>query len=155
LWTALLDAGAPAGLVPAGLGARDTLRLEKAYPLYGHELDDNTTPLEAGLAWVTKFSKPDFLSRDILLRQQEAGPKRRLVGLELLQPGIARSEYGLFENGRLIGRVTSGTKSPSLGKAIALGYVSTEVADIDHAIDVEIRGRKIPAKIVSLPFYRN
>ena len=155
LWTALLVAGAPAGLVPAGLGARDTLRLEKAYPLYGHELDDNTTPLEAGLAWVTKFSKPDFLSRDILLRQQEAGPKRRLVGLELLQPGIARSEYGLFENGRLIGRVTSGTKSPSLGKAIALGYVSTEVADIDHAIDVEIRGRKIPAKIVSLPFYRN
>jgi aminomethyltransferase len=155
LWTALLNAGAPAGLVPAGLGARDTLRLEKAYPLYGHELDDETTPLEAGLAWVTKFSKPDFLSRDILLRQQEAGPKRRLVGLELLQPGIARSEYGLFENGRLIGRVTSGTKSPSLGKAIALGYVSTEVADIDHAIDVEIRGRKIPARIVSLPFYRN
>ena len=155
LWTALLDDGATAGLVPVGLGARDTLRLEKAYPLYGHELDDTTTPLEAGLAWVTKFSKPDFLSREILLRQKEVGPKRKLVGLELLQPGIARSEYALVVNGRSVGRVTSGTKSPSLGKAIALAYVSTEKADIDRVLDVEIRGRRIPAKIVSLPFYRH
>ncbi len=91
------SAGAPDGLCPAGLGARDTLRLEKAYPLYGHELDDTTTPLEAGLAWVTKFSKPNFIGRDILLRQKEAGVKRKLVGLEMFEPGIARSGYGLFK----------------------------------------------------------
>jgi len=154
LWSALLEAGAPVGLVPVGLGARDTLRLEKAYPLYGHELDDTTTPLEAGLEWVTKFSKQDFISRDILLRQKESGVTRKLVGLELLEPGIARGEYGLFKYGKSIGRVTSGTKSPSLGKSIALGYVASEQAVIDNVVEVEIRARKVPAKIVSLPFYR-
>jgi aminomethyltransferase len=154
LWSALLEAGAPVGLVPVGLGARDTLRLEKAYPLYGHELDDTTTPLEAGLEWVTKFSKPVFMGREILLRQREAGLTRKLVGLELLEPGIARSEYGLFKDGKLIGRVTSGTKSPSLGKSIALGYVASEQAAIDNTVEVEIRTRKVPARIVSLPFYR-
>ena len=97
LWDALLDAGAPDGLCLAGLGARDTLRLEKGYPLYGHELDDTTTPLEAGLAWVTKFSKPNFIGRDILMRQKEIGVKRKLVGLEMIEPGIARSGYGLFK----------------------------------------------------------
>jgi aminomethyltransferase len=154
LWSALLNGGAPHGLVPVGLGARDTLRLEKAYPLYGHELDDTTTPLEAGLDWVTKFAKPEFLGRNVLLRQKEFGVKRRLAGLELLEPGIARSEYGLFKDGKSIGRVTSGTKSPSLGKAIALGYVSSEEAVIDNIIEVEIRARKVAAKIVSVPFYR-
>jgi len=154
LWGALLDAGASTALVPVGLGARDTLRLEKAYPLYGHELDDSTTPLEADLEWVIKFSKPVFMGREILLRQKEAGVTRRLVGLELLEPGIARSEYGLFKNGKSIGRVTSGTKSPSLGKSIALGYVASEQAVIDNVIEVEIRARKVPARIVSLPFYR-
>ncbi len=154
LWSALLQAGASAGLVPAGLGARDTLRLEKAYPLYGHELDDTTTPLEAGLEWVTKFSKGEFLGKEVLLCQKQRGVARRLVGLELLEPGIARSGYGLFKNGRSIGRVTSGTKSPSLGKAIALGYVAGEEAGIDNRIEVEIRSRMVPAKIVSLPFYR-
>jgi aminomethyltransferase len=154
LWSALLHGGAPHGLVPVGLGARDTLRLEKAYPLYGHELDDTTTPLEAGLDWVTKFAKPEFLGRDALLRQKEVGVKRRLAGLELLEPGIARSEYGLFKSGKSIGRVTSGTKSPSLGKAIALGYVASEEAAIDNIIEVEIRARKVAAKIVSVPFYR-
>jgi len=154
LWSALLEAGAPVGLVAVGLGARDTLRLEKAYPLYGHELDDTTTPLEAGLEWVTKFSKPVFMGREILLRQKEAGVTRKLVGLELLEPGIARSEYGLFKNGKLIGRVTSGTKSPSLGKSIALGYLASEEAVIDNTIEVEIRTRKVPARIVSVPFYR-
>ncbi|MGH7815820.1 MAG: glycine cleavage system aminomethyltransferase GcvT, partial [Candidatus Binatia bacterium] len=123
LWDALLEAGAPEGLIPVGLGARDTLRLEKAYPLYGHELDDSTTPLEAGLEWVTKLSKPRFLGREVLVKQKAEGARRKLVGLELLQPGIARSDYQLFKNGRTIGRVTSGTKSPSLGKAIALAYV--------------------------------
>lgn len=154
LWNALLDAGAPHGLVPVGLGARDTLRLEKAYPLYGHELDDTTTPLEAGLEWVTKFSKPDFVGREVLLKQKERGVERRLVGLEMLQPGIARGGYPLFKNETHVGHVTSGTQSPSLGKAIALGYVSADDAAPGSVVDVEIRGRKIPAKIVSVPFYR-
>jgi aminomethyltransferase len=154
LWTALLAAGAADGLVPAGLGARDTLRLEKAYPLYGHELDDTTTPLEAGLEWVTKFSKPNFIGRDVLLQQKERGVERKLVGLEMLEPGIARGGYPLFKNSINIGRVTSGTRSPSLGKAIALGYVGAEHAGVGEVVEVEIRTRKVPAKIVSLPFYR-
>ncbi len=154
LWGALLEGGSLKGLVPVGLGARDTLRLEKAYPLYGHELDDNTTPLEAGLGWVTKFSKPSFIGRGVLLRQKEEGVKRKLVGLELLGPGIARSGYELFKDGRSIGRVTSGTKSPSLGKAIALGYVASEEANIGNVVEVEIRGRRVQSKLVSLPFYR-
>jgi aminomethyltransferase len=154
LWNALLESGEPAGLEPAGLGARDTLRLEKAYPLYGHELDDTTTPLEAGLEWVTKLAKGPFVGREVLLKQKEEGIRRKLVGLELLEPGIARSEYVLFKNGRSIGRVTSGTKSPTLGKAIALAYVAIEEAALDNTIEVEIRGRKARAKIVPLPFYR-
>ena len=153
LWAALLDAGAPAGLVPVGLGARDTLRLEKAYPLYGHELDETTTPLEAGLDWVTKFSKGAFLGREILLKQKEQGVKRKLVGLEMLEPGIARGGYGIFKNDLRVGQVTSGTKSPSLDKSIALGYVGVEHAAAGNIVDVEIRRRMAPAKIVSLPFY--
>jgi aminomethyltransferase len=154
LWNSLLEAGVSEGLVPVGLGARDTLRLEKAYPLYGHELDDATTPLEAGLEWVTKFSKPSFIGRDALLRQKEAGIKRKLVGLELLDPGIARSDYPLLKDEKTIGRVTSGTKSPSLGKSIALGYVAVEESKTDTVVDVEIRGRRAKTKVVSLPFYR-
>lgn len=154
LWNALLKSGEPMELEPAGLGARDTLRLEKAYPLYGHELDDTTTPLEAGLEWVTKLAKGPFVGREVLLKQKEEGIRRKLVGLELLEPGIARSEYPLFKNGRSIGRVTSGTKSPTLGKAIALAYVTIEEALLDNTIEVEIRGRKARAKIVPLPFYR-
>ncbi|MBM2802442.1 MAG: Aminomethyltransferase (glycine cleavage system protein) [Deltaproteobacteria bacterium] len=154
LWDALLAAGAPVGLVPVGLGARDTLRLEKAYPLYGHELDDTTTPLEAGLEWVAKLSKPSFIGREVVVQQKAGGVRRKLVGLELLQPGIARSDYQLFKNGRNVGRVTSGTKSPTLGKAIALGYVSSEESEIDNRIAVEIRGRQVSTKIVRLPFYR-
>jgi aminomethyltransferase len=154
LWTALLRAGAPAGLVPAGLGARDTLRLEKAYPLYGHELDGTTTPLEAGLQWVVKFSKDDFVGRAALMKQKAEGVGRKLVGLELVQPGIARNGYRLLKSGRGIGRITSGTKSPSLDKAIALGYVDSQEAGIGNVIEVEIRGRSVAAKIVPLPFYR-
>jgi aminomethyltransferase len=154
LWNALLESGRPMGLEPAGLGARDTLRLEKAYPLYGHELDDTTTPLEAGLEWVIKLAKGPFVGREVLLKQKEEGVKRKLVGLELLEPGIARSEYPLFKAGKSIGRVTSGTKSPSLGKSIALAYVTIEEAELANTVDAEIRGRKIPARIVSLPFYR-
>jgi aminomethyltransferase len=154
LWTALLDAGAADGLVPAGLGARDTLRLEMGYPLYGHELDDTTTPLEAGLDWVVKFSKPDFMGRDSLARQKAEGVPRRLVALELVEPGIARSGYALYRQDRVVGRVTSGTRSPTLGKSIALGYLSREAAESSDDIDVEIRGRKARAKIVTVPFVR-
>ena len=154
LWNALMDAGAEVGLQPAGLGARDTLRLEKAYPLYGHELDDGTTPLEAGLEWVTKLSKGPFIGREALLKQKEQGVKRRLVGLEMTDPGIARSDYPIFKRGQPIGKVTSGTKSPTLGKCIALGYVLTGEAGIGNDMEVEIRGRKAGARVVSLPFYR-
>jgi aminomethyltransferase len=154
LWSGLLDAGSRDGLVPVGLGARDTLRLEKAYPLYGHELDDSTTPLEAGLDWVTKLSKPSFIGREALLQQKREGVKRSLVGLELLEPGIARSGYGLFKDGIAAGRVTSGTKSPTLDKSIALGYVASEEAHTGNVVEVEIRGRRVPSKLVSLPFYR-
>jgi aminomethyltransferase len=155
LWNALLETGGPFGLVPAGLGARDTLRLEKAYPLYGHELDDTTTPLEAGLEWVTKLTKGPFIGRDVLLRQKQEGVRRKLVGLELIDPGIARSDYPLFKDGESIGRVTSGTKSPCLGRSIALGYVSANQAFIDNPIEVEIRGKKAAAKVVPVPFVRN
>ena len=154
LWSVLMNEGAEAGLQPAGLGARDTLRLEKAYPLYGHELDDGTTPLEAGLEWVTKLSKGLFIGREALLRQKEQGVKRRLVGLEMTDPGIARSDYPIFKRGQPIGKVTSGTKSPTLGKCIALGYVLTGEAGIGNDVEVEIRGRKAGAQVVSLPFYR-
>ena len=154
LWRDLLYAGAPAGLVPAGLGARDTLRLEKAYPLYGHELDDSTTPLEAGLQWVVKFSKGSFIGYQVLLRQKQAGVERKLVGLELIEPGIARSEYRLLKDGRCIGKVTSGTRSPTLGRSIALGYVEAEEARTENILEVEIRNRPVRAKIVPLPFYR-
>jgi aminomethyltransferase len=154
LWNALLECGTPMGLKPAGLGARDTLRLEKAYPLYGHELDDTTTPLEAGLEWVAKLAKGPFVGREILLKQKQDGIRRKLVGLELLDPGIARSEYALSRNGTSIGRVTSGTKSPTLGKAIALAYGAIDEARPGNTIDVDIRGRKARAKIVPLPFYR-
>jgi len=153
LWDAILEAGATQGLCPVGLGARDTLRLEKAYPLYGHELDDTTTPLEAGLDWVVKFSKAEFTGREILLRQKESGVGRKLVGLELTAPGIARSGYPIFKEDRSIGRVTSGTKSPSLGKSIALGYVEAAQSEIGNPVDVEIRGRPTAARVVSLPFY--
>lgn len=154
LWDALLEAGASDGLVPAGLGARDTLRLEKAYPLYGHELDDSTTPLEAGLEWVTKFSKTDFIGREALLRQKQEGVQRKLVGLELIDPGIARSGYTVFKGEQPIGRITSGTKSPSLNRSIALAYVAGGEAQVNNEVQVEIRGRRAKAKVVPLPFYR-
>jgi aminomethyltransferase len=154
LWDDLLDAGSPAGLVPVGLGARDTLRLEKAYPLYGHELDDRTTPLEAGLEWVVKFSKGSFIGCEVLLRQKQEGIERKLIGLELIEPGIARSEYRLLKDGRCVGRVTSGTRSPTLGRAIALGYVAVEEARVENILEVEIRNKPVRAKVVPLPFYR-
>jgi aminomethyltransferase len=153
LWSSLLDSGSDLGLQPTGLGARDTLRLEKGYPLYGHELDETTTPLEAGLEWVTKFSKGTFLGREALLRQKEEGVRRKLVGLEIVGSGIARRDYPIVKKGRTIGQVTSGTMSPTLRKPIALGYVLSEEAGPGNEIEVEMRGRRIGGRIVSLPFY--
>jgi len=154
LWNALLEAGEPIGLKPAGLGARDTLRLEKAYPLYGHELDDTTTPLEAGLEWVTKFSKPSFIGRELLVRQKENGVERRLVGFEMIDRGIARSGYPISKDAQPVGRVTSGTRSPTLASSIGLGYVDSGEAQVGNFLDVEIRGRKARARVVALPFYK-
>lgn len=154
LWDRLMEAGSDVGLEPAGLGARDTLRLERAFPLYGQELDETTTPLEAGLEWVTKFSKGSFLGRESLLRQKQEGIRRKLVGLEMTEPGIPRSHYPILKQGVLIGEVTSGTKSPTLGRAIGLGYVKVEEAEVGNGVAVEIRGRRVGARIVALPFYR-
>lgn len=154
LWDAVMTAGGGHGLQPAGLGARDTLRLERALPLYGHELDDSTTPLEAGLDWVVKFSKSSFIGKEALLKQKERGVQRKLVGLEMTDPGIARARYPIFQASESIGEVTSGTKSPTLGKAIAMAYVRTDRAVVGNSVEVEIRGRRARARVVPLPFYR-
>ncbi len=153
LWKSLLEAGSELGLVPVGLGARDTLRLERALPLYGHELDDTTTPLEAGLGWLVKFSKGSFLGRERLLRQKEDGVKRKLAGLELVEPGIARSHCPVFKGNDCVGEVSSGTRSPTLKKSIALAYLESGQAAIENPVEVEIRGRRVGARVVGLPFY--
>jgi aminomethyltransferase len=152
-WGALMEAGAPRGLVPAGLGARDTLRLERALPLYGHELDEETTPFEAGLDWVVKL-QTEFIGRDALALQKAEGVARRLVGLTLREAGIPRQGYALQCGGARVGVVTSGTLSPTLGKAIALGYVGVDRTAVGSRLQVEIRGRGVEAEVVPLPFYK-
>ena len=139
---------------PAGLGARDTLRLEKAYPLYGHELDDTTTPLEAGLGWVTKFSKPDFIGRDILLQQKETGVKRKLVGLEMIEPGIARSGYGLFKGGT-IDRPGHQRHQVAISRQIDRARLCRHRQSRRSGMSSmwKFAAGTMPAKIVSLPFY--
>lgn len=154
VWAALLEAGRPDGLVPCGLGARDTLRLERCLPLYGHELTTETTPLEAGLAWVVRLNKGDFIGGDALREQKRRGLTRKLVGFELIAPGIARQGYPILHDGTVVGAVTSGTKSPTLGKAIGLGYVAAAHTELGTKLAIEIRGRPVAAVIVSLPFYR-
>ncbi|MFI5366968.1 MAG: glycine cleavage system aminomethyltransferase GcvT, partial [Candidatus Binatia bacterium] len=154
VWEALLEAGAGVGIKPAGLGARDTLRLERALPLYGHELTDETTPLEAGLSWVVRFNKGPFIGRDALLRQGEAGMARRLIGVVLTEPGIPRQGYHIIGGGQVVGQITSGTKSPTLGKAIGLGYVASAWQKVGTPLHIEIRGRAVGAEVVQLPFYR-
>lgn len=154
LWNAILDAGAPFGIAPAGLGARDTLRLERALPLYGHELTADTTPLEARLGWVVRFDKPRFIGREALLRQRGAGLARRLVGLAMTEPGIPRQGYAIVHDGQVVGAITSGTKSPTLGKAIGLGYVAGTLEKVGTKLGVDIRGRIVGAEVVPLPFYK-
>lgn len=154
LWDAFLDTGAAHGILPAGLGARDTLRLERALPLYGHELSTETTPLEAGLGWVVRFDKSSFIGRDALLQQRETGLARQLVGLMMTAPGIPRQGYTILHDGNPVGTVTSGTKSPTLGKAIGLGYVASAWRMVGTALSIDIRGRAVGAEVVRLPFYK-
>ncbi len=152
IWDAIFQVGTPLGLKPIGLGARDTLRLEMGYCLYGMDIDDTTTPLEGGLGWITKFTK-DFTAREILEKQKAEGITRKLVGFEMVEKGIPRHGYEIVdENGRNIGIVTSGTQGPSLGKAIGMGYVSKEHSVIDSKIFVKIRNRQLEAKVVKMPF---
>jgi aminomethyltransferase len=151
LWQQLVEAG----VTPCGLGARDTLRLEAAMHLYGQEMDERTTPLEAGLGWLVHLEMPKpFVGREVLERQSAEGVSRRLVGLKLQGRAIARHGYPVLHGGRAVGEVTSGTWSPTLGEAIALAYVPTEAARIGTELAVEIRGKAEPAVVVKRPFYR-
>lgn len=155
LWDVLLDAVRAADGVPVGLGARDTLRLEAGMPLYGNELDRDTTPFEAGFERVVKFGKTgDFVGRAALERVAADGPRRRLVGLVVEGRGIARHGYPVHVDGRRTGVVTSGTQSPTLGVPIAMAYVAPSDAEPGTMVDIEIRDARVPARVVALPFYR-
>ena len=152
VWNKILEAGKPFGLQPIGLGARDTLRLEKGFCLYGNDIDDTTSPLEAGLSWVTKFNK-DFIAKDILLKQKADGLQRKLVGFVMVDRGIPRHGYLIKdEQGNEIGIVTSGTQSPTLGYGVGLGYVDVAYTNTDSEIYIDIRGKLLKAKVVKLPF---
>ena len=153
LWAALIDAGQREGIAPCGLGARDSLRLEMAYRLYGSDMSDTTTPLEAGLSWVVKLDKGEFVGREALRKQKEAGLSRKLVGFALTEPGIPRHGYAVLQDAKPVGTVTSGTKSPSLGTSIGLAYVPPALAAEGSTFAVDIRGRPAAAKVVKTPFY--
>jgi aminomethyltransferase len=152
IWNAIFEAGKEAGLKPIGLAARDTLRLEMGYCLYGNDIDDTTSPLEAGLGWITKFTK-DFTAKEILEAQKQDGIERKLVGFEMIDKGIPRHGYEIKDfSGALIGHVTSGTQSPSLNKAIGMGYVSIAFSQLDTNIFIKVRDKLLQAKVVKLPF---
>ena len=154
VWNQIFEAGEDAGIQPIGLGARDTLRLEKGYCLYGNDIDDETSPLEAGLGWVTKFTK-EFVNSEALQQQKEAGVSRKLIGFEMVDKGIPRHDYRLLDlEGNVIGKVTSGTMSPNLGYGVGLGYVTTENAKADTEILVEVRNKQLKAKVSKPPFVK-
>ena len=154
IWKAIFEAGAPFGIQPIGLGARDTLRLEMGFCLYGNDIDDTTSPFEAGLGWITKFTK-DFVNSSNLAAQKEAGLKQKLVGFEMIDRGIPRHDYEICDaSGKVIGKVTSGTQSPSLQKAIGLGYVQSDFAKEDTEIFINIRENLVKAQVVKFPFYK-
>ncbi|WP_428225147.1 glycine cleavage system aminomethyltransferase GcvT [Flavobacterium sp.] len=154
IWNKVFEAGASFGIKPIGLASRDTLRLEMGFCLYGNDINDTTSPLEAGLGWITKFDK-DFTNAENLKKQKEAGVTRKLVGFELVERGIPRHDYEIVDaEGTVIGIVTSGTQSPSLGKGIGLGYVPTALSTVDSEIFIRIRNKDIKAKVVKLPFYK-
>tara|TARA_R110002049_G_scaffold177892_6_gene345097 strand:- start:2804 stop:3886 length:1083 start_codon:yes stop_codon:yes gene_type:complete len=155
VWDNVFEAGADFGIKPIGLAARDTLRLEMGYCLYGNDIDDTTSPIEAGLGWITKFTK-EFTNSEALKAEKERGPERKLIAFELDERGIPRHGYDIVDgNGNKIGVVTSGTMSPSLGKGIGLGYVPIVFTDINSKINVQIRKNAVPATVVKLPFYKN
>jgi aminomethyltransferase len=152
IWEAIFAAGEPQGLKPIGLGARDTLRLEMGFCLYGNDIDDTTSPMEAGLGWITKFTK-DFTSKEIFAEQKAEGVTKKLVGFEMIEKGIPRHGYEIKDyEGRTIGHVTSGTQSPSLGKAIGMGYVAKPFAAIDTDIFIKVRDKLLQAKVAKIPF---
>jgi aminomethyltransferase len=154
LWTDLLQAGESAAMIPCGLGARNTLRLEAGMCLYGHEIDDNTTPWEAGLAWICKMEKAPFLGSDALAQQKQAGLPRKLVGFEMLDKRIGRDGYPVLIGGQDAGRVTSGCPAPFLKKNIGMAYVPPSSNAVGTEIEISIRGQAAPARIVALPFYK-
>lgn len=152
IWNTIFEVGTPQGIKPIGLGARDTLRLEMGYCLYGNDIDDTTNPLEAGLGWVTKFNK-NFTAKHIIEQVKAEGIKRKLIGFEMIDRGIPRHDYLIKDAlGNIIGKVTSGTQAPSLGKAIGLGYVTTNFSALDTEIFIDIRNTLIKAKVVKFPF---
>ena len=154
VWQALLDAGRGVDLVPAGLGARDTLRLEASMRLYGSEIDDTTTPVEAGLGWIVGWNKTDFNGATVLREQKAHGAVRKLIGFEMLGPGIARRGHDVYAGGNKVGTVTSGTQTPFVKKAIGMAYLPIEHAAPGQELDVEIRGRRARAHVVPMPFYK-
>lgn len=154
VWNKVFEAGAAYGIKPIGLAARDTLRLEMGFCLYGNDINDTTSPLEAGLGWITKFTKV-FVNSDNLKTQKEAGVFRKLVGFELLDRGVPRQDYEIVDKkGDVIGIVTSGTMAPSLNKGIGMGYVTTPFSTVDSEIFIRIRKNDVPAKVVKMPFYK-
>ena len=154
IWDKVFEAGADFGIKPIGLAARDTLRLEMGYCLYGNDIDDTTSPIEAGLGWITKFTK-DFTNSEAIKAEKERGIENKLIAFELDERGIPRQGYDIVDhNGNKIGRVTSGTMSPSLGKGIGLGYVPKVFADVNSKINIQIRKKAIPATVIKLPFYK-
>ncbi|RZK88138.1 MAG: glycine cleavage system aminomethyltransferase GcvT [Pedobacter sp.] len=154
MWKAIFKAGAEYGIKPIGLAARDTLRLEMGFCLYGNDIDDTTSPIEAGLGWITKFTKP-FTNSEALQAQKEAGVARKLIGFEMIDRGIPRHDYPIVDaEGNVIGKVTSGTQSPSLQKAIGMGYVDKALAKEGTEIFIDIRNNKVKAKVVKFPFYK-
>ncbi|MCH5584144.1 glycine cleavage system aminomethyltransferase GcvT [Shimazuella sp. AN120528] len=154
LWKQLLQAGEEYQLVPCGLGARDTLRMEAALPLYGQELSAQISPLEAGLGFAVKLDKGEFIGSNALLAQKEAGVKRKKVGIEMIDRGIPRSHYSIYVKDQLVGEVTSGTQSPLTKRNIGLALIDSDFAQMDQIVEVEIRGKRVKAKIVPTPFYR-
>jgi aminomethyltransferase len=154
IWDALMEKGKAYGLKPIGLGARDTLRLEACLMLYGNDIDDTTTALEAGLRWLVKFKKGDFLGREALFKQKEEGLARKLAGFEVVGRGIARSHYPVFVGGIRVSEVTSGTFAPFLKKSIGLTYLPIESTEVGTDLEIEVRSKRVPARVVEIPFYK-
>ncbi|MDO9615608.1 MAG: glycine cleavage T C-terminal barrel domain-containing protein, partial [Bacteroidota bacterium] len=153
LWKEIFEAGAEFGIKPIGLAARDTLRLEMGFCLYGNDIDDTTSPIEAGLSWITKFNGHHFIDKDFLLMQRQEGVDRKLRGFEMIDRGIPRHDYELTDqDGNVIGRVTSGTMSPILNKGIGMGYVNKAYSAIGTEVYLSVRGKMLKAKIVKMPF---